>query len=290
MRRAAIMLTATSLLVAGCGAGGAGHATTTTTAVKPQPPKLRVGVVGALDVGDPGIVVEHGTLARVSGNALVLVDALVAGLEQTAAAADAHPGSHFALVGASTKGSRRPNLVGLVLRDAQAARLAGVVAAFVAKDEGGPSPRVAWVGPQETKLAAAFARGVHETLPAGLVLHAWSKRIPSRCKEAALAALARGAVVVMAHDGSCAAAAAAAANQQNRVALSVADFELPDVPAALVVHDAASGVYHGGEDLVFGAASGAIGVRRLDPRISPAIALRARTAAQELASGLRPTG
>jgi hypothetical protein len=41
---------------------------------------------------------------------------------------------------------------------------------------------------------------------------------------------------------------------------------------------------------VFGAASGAIGIRRLDPLISPATAVRARAAAEELASGLRPTG
>jgi hypothetical protein len=62
------------------------------------------------------------------------------------------------------------------------------------------------------------------------------------------------------------------------------------VAAAVVVRDAVAGVFHGGEDLVFGAGSGAIGVRRLDPLISPATAARARAAAEELASGLRPTG
>jgi len=40
---------------------------------------------------------------------------------------------------------------------------------------------------------------------------------------------------------------------------------------------------------VFRAASGAIGVRRLDPRIPSDLALQARTAAQQLASGRRPT-
>jgi hypothetical protein len=65
---------------------------------------------------------------------------------------------------------------------------------------------------------------------------------------------------------------------------------LPDVPATQVARDAVGGVYHGGEDLVFGAASGAVGIRRLDPRISPTTAVRARAAAQELASGRPPSG
>jgi hypothetical protein len=57
-----------------------------------------------------------------------------------------------------------------------------------------------------------------------------------------------------------------------------------------VVTDAVAGVYRGGEDIVFGASSGAIGVRHLDPRVSADIAVRARTAAQQLAGGLRPSG
>jgi hypothetical protein len=51
-----------------------------------------------------------------------------------------------------------------------------------------------------------------------------------------------------------------------------------------------AGVFRGGEDIVFGASSGAIGVRQLDPRISADIAVRARAAAQQLSSGLRPSG
>ena len=55
------------------------------------------------------------------------------------------------------------------------------------------------------------------------------------------------------------------------------------MPAAQVVRDAVSGVYHGGEDIVFGARSGAIGIRALDPRITPAQAIRARTLSSQLA-------
>ena len=290
MRRA-VIITLAAALAAGC--GSTQHAAVTTVA-KPKPktarPGLRIGVVGPLAVSVPGAVAEHGTLARVSGDALVLVDAAVADAATVAAAADRHPTTHFALVGASTKGFHRTNLVGLVLREAQAARLAGVVAGFIAEEQGEGDARVAWVGPQERAVAGAYAGGVHRSLPAAGVLYAWSQRIPARCKEAALGAIARGAVVVTAHRGLCADAVAVAAHQQNHVALSVADFELTGVPAAIVARDAVAGVYHGGEDLVFGATSGAIGVRRLDARISTATALRARTAAQQLVNGLPPSG
>jgi len=90
--------------------------------------------------------------------------------------------------------------------------------------------------------------------------------------------------VVVADRGLCAEAAIAAAQQQNVAGLKLGDFEFRNVAANLVVRDAAAGVYHGGEDVVFGAGSGAIGVGRLDPRISVATLMRARAAAQELAS------
>ena len=94
----------------------------------------------------------------------------------------------------------------------------------------------------------------------------------------------------MAHNGLCADAAVEGAHQQNDVGLRVSDFELLNVPVGVLVRDAQRGVYHGGEDLVFGAASGAIGVARLDRRISGAAGIRARTAAQQMANGLRPSG
>jgi hypothetical protein len=175
------------------------------------------------------------------------------------------------------------------LDDGQAALLGGVVAGLVAADQGGQDARVAWVGPEERRLAGAFARGTHTIVPGATVLRAWSRDNPASCKEAALGAVDRGAVVVMAHGGTCAQAALAGVHEQNRIGLQLSDFEFPDVAADAVVRDAVAGVYHGREDVVFGAASGAVGIRRLDPRISPDLALRARTAAQELASGRRPS-
>lgn len=284
--RAALIL----LVLAAAGCGGTQQATTTarTVTLVAAPVGLHVAVVGPLSVNVPGATVERTELGLTGGARLVVVSAEAAGAAAVAAAAEADPQSHYVLVGARTHGNRRPNLAGIVLRDDQAAYLAGVVAAYTADEEGGAAKRVAWVGPEERALATAFARGAH-TIDLGVViLLAWSKDNPAACKEAALGAMARGAVVVMAHGGLCATAAIAGAHQGNHVGVRLADFELPGVAAAQIVREAVSGRYHGGEDIVFGAASGAIGVNRLDPRISTATAMAARTAAQDVASGRRP--
>jgi hypothetical protein len=287
MRLAAALGLALSLLAAGCGGShtASPRATTTTRSVPAPTSELRVGIVGPLELHLPGVTAVHGTLARVVNLPLVLVSNETAGLAAVARAARAHPSSHFALVGASTKGDRAGNLVGLVLRDEQAAQLAGIVAGYATADAGPTAPRVAWVGPQDRPVAAAFAQGVHRALPGATVLDEWSRSIPARCKDAALAGIDRGAMVVAADRGLCAEAAVVAARQQNVPGLQLSDFESRDVVTSLIARDAAAGVYHGGEDLVFGAASGAIGVGPLDPRISLATLVRARAAAQELASG-----
>lgn len=295
--RAALIALALLCAVTAAGCGSARHTTTTVTAKRaPVPPptfSMRVGVVGQLGLKPvPGawITDGRGTLATMPAYPLVVVSAQAADLAAVEATANRYPTSHYAYVGGSTKGHRRPNLVGLVLNDAKAAELGGVVAGLVAADQGGLNARIAWVGPQEEPLASAFARGAQEVRPGTTVLRAWSRNLPASCKEAALGAIARGAVVVMAHGGLCAAAAAAGAHQQNRVGLQVSDFEVPAVPVGILIGDAVAGVFRGGEDIVFGASSGAVGVRHLDPRISPDIAIRARAAAQQLASGLRPSG
>jgi basic membrane lipoprotein Med (substrate-binding protein (PBP1-ABC) superfamily) len=285
-------------LLAGCGGGAndAGPATTSTRSIPPRAEQdgLRIGVVGPLVLHVRGAVIEHGSLAEVAGDPLVVVSAAVPAATRVAATAAAQPVTHFALVGSSTSSAtgKHPlkNLAGLVLRHDQAALLGGAVAGLVAVEVGATDARVAWVGPREPPLVDAFVRGVHTTDPGATVLRAFAPDRPAACKEAALGALGRGAIVVMARGGICADAAIAGAHQQNHPGLRLSDFELPEVAAAQIVTDAVAGVFHGGEDLVYGAASGAVAVRALDPRISSATAVRARAAAQQLAEGLRPSG
>jgi basic membrane lipoprotein Med (substrate-binding protein (PBP1-ABC) superfamily) len=295
MRAALIAL---SVLCAGAaaGCGSAPDKATTTVALKraaaaPQV-GLRVGVVGPLDIRQlSGASIAHrGALATMPALSLVVVSAHAASVAAVDEVAGRYPTSHYVYVGGSTKGHRRSNLVGLVLNDAQAAQLGGIVAGLVAAEQGGQQARIAWVGPEDGTLASAFIRGARKMRPGTTVLRASSVDLPAACKEAALGAIARGAVVVMAHQGLCADAAIAGAHQQNRIGLQVSDFELMDVPIGVVIADAVAGVYRGGEDIVFGASTGAIGVRQLDPRISADIGVRARAAAQQLSSGLRPSG
>jgi basic membrane lipoprotein Med (substrate-binding protein (PBP1-ABC) superfamily) len=271
------------LAASGCGAAKNETATTAPTKKTAAPSGFRIGVVGPLKIDVPGIVPRRETLARIVDDPLVVVDSRAASPAAVAAVAREHPAIHFAVVGASVKGQHAPNLAGLVLKQDDAAYLAGVTAGLSAA-ETGPSARVAWVGPEERALAAAFGRGVRAAAPGVAVLHQWSRSVPARCKEAALTGLGRSAVVVMAHGGLCAAAAASAAHEQNVPALALGDFLFPAVAAGLVAREAVSGVFHGG-DVVFGAETGAVGVGKLDPRISATAITGARAAAQDLASG-----
>jgi basic membrane lipoprotein Med (substrate-binding protein (PBP1-ABC) superfamily) len=240
--------------------------------------------VGALAVPQVfGAVLEHGSLDQVADDPLVLVGAGTKAAARLERVAQAHPSTHFALLGASAAGWHLDNVAGLVVRDDQAARLAGIVAGIVAADEGAQQPRVGWAGPEQPALAEAFARGVHAVDTHAQMLHAWSSSVAAACKEAALAVVERGAVAVLSPHGECTVAAAAGAHEQNVVALRLDDFELPQVAAGQVVRDAVAGVYHGGEDIVFGSKSGAVGIATLDPRITPDQAIRARTLASQLA-------
>ena len=119
------------------------------------------------------------------------------------------------------------------------------------------------------------------------MVEAWSEPDAARCKEAALAAIGRGARFIFAGEGPCAEGALAGATDQNAIGLRLSDFERPEIAVTTLIRDAVSGVYHGGEDVVFGVRTGAVGIRRLDPRVSPDAADRARQVEQELAAGLR---
>jgi basic membrane lipoprotein Med (substrate-binding protein (PBP1-ABC) superfamily) len=274
-----------ALLLAGCGGAGKRAATTTTVAAPAQPVGLRVGVVGDLSLRVPGATIRHVSLRRAADETLVLVAAEDQASANLPAQAAVHPGTHWVLVGGSAAAQRLPNLAGIVLRDDQAARLGGIVAGLAVREGADSSARVAWVGPQERALAAAFVRGVHESAPGTTVLRAWSPKRPAACKESALGAIARGATVVMAARGLCAEAAIAGAHERNQPGLQLSDFELPAIPASVVVRDAVRGVFHGREDIVFGAASGAIAVRHLDSLFSATVGSAARAAAQQLATG-----
>lgn len=282
--RLAAVAALTMLALSACGGSRPGKHVDSTRTTKASG-AFDVRVVGALQVAARGVRVTHGGLTSGGGEPLVVVSAAAATVAAVSAAAANDPTTHFALVGASTKGFEQPNLVGVVFRDDQAARLGGILAGLVAREEGGGGAAVAWVGPGRQPVIDAFRRGVHLADPALNVLVLRSPATPARCKEAALTAFLRGAAAVMAGRGLCADAVASAAAEQNRVSASLGDFEFPDVAVATIVRSALAGSYSGGEDLSFGTPAGAIGVRHLDPRVPPDAAVQIRRAAQRLESG-----
>jgi basic membrane lipoprotein Med (substrate-binding protein (PBP1-ABC) superfamily) len=275
---------AVAVLVAGCGA-------TAQTSTKPQTTTvtqtgqvgLRVGVVGRLEVRAQGAVVERVSLRASSDQSLVLVATSPRVADRVAAEALAHTLTHYVLVGESAAARHLANLTGVVIRDDQAARLGGAVAALAVSGQN--DRRVAWVGPMDSALADSFAQGVHALEPGTVILRAWSADRPASCKESALGAIARGATVIMGPHGLCAAAAIDGAHERNQAGLELSDFELPNVAAAQIVRDAIHGRYHGGEDILFGVTSGAVAVRHLDPLLSAVVRSRARALAEQLASG-----
>ena len=93
---------------------------------------------------------------------------------------------------------------------------------------GRASRRVAWVGPRDASLVAAFVQGVHAVEPGTTILRQWSVDRPAACKESALTAVGRGATVIMAPHGLCAAAAIDGAHERNQPGLELSDFQLPE--------------------------------------------------------------
>jgi basic membrane protein A len=279
MRGAALVIIC--LLAAGCSGGYDRAAATTDTKAKPKQqtaasaePEIRVADLG------------NGT-EDLDGADLVVVPRGTRGVEDLARE---HPDAHFLLIGTPYERAPAPNVAGVLFRDDEAAYLAGVVAGLVTSREGTLDPSVAWVGGTRVAVADAFERGVLAVDPAVRVAKKWSETEPALCKEAALDEVARGASVLLTGAGACADGVLAAAREQNAVGLSLGDFERPAVAVDQFVRDARQGLFHGGENVVFGTASGAVGVGKLDPRVPADAVAEARAVEQELAAGLRSPG
>lgn len=274
------------LALAGCG----GSAATTTTAARTHraqpaataPPAVRVAVVGNVPIAGAGIA-----RSSIDDADLVVVGPREAHVARLVAA---HPSAHFVLVGRSFRRAGGANVTGLLFREDQAAYLAGVVAALVTKEEGARDATLAWVGTRRQLVADAFASGVRSVDRALKVVNSWTEPAAAKCKEAALDAIAQGATVVFAGKGACADGAIAGARDRNALGLRLADFVLPEVAVAQTVHDARAGLYHSGENVIFGARTGAVGVGELGSRVSAGAVLEAREVAQELATGVRSPG
>ena len=280
-------LVAAAAIVGGCGsAARPARQVVSTAPAAPARPVFTVGVVGAVPFEVAGVAVVHGSLTRVVGNPLVLVEAGRVSPAELALVARANPATDFAVIGGTA--GRRPlrNVAGVLVRAGDAAYLSGTVAALVAHATGTQRPTVTLVGPAGTGVVTAFRRGVSDAAPGVSATATAAGPDATLCKEAALAAIDAGAVAVVGTDDACAAGVLAAAAERNVVGESlVADFELPSVAVAAVVQAAAAGHPYRHEDVRFGYRAGAVGIVHLDPLVPTAVAIQARAAAQRLAEG-----
>src|SRR5438067_11700557 len=146
--RGVAALTMLAFALSACGGSRPAHRVGSTRSAR-HGGAFDVRVVGALHVSARGVRVTHGRLTSGGGEPLVVVSAATAGVAAVSAAAANDPTTHFALIGASAKGFEQPNLVGVVVRDDQAARRAGILAGLVAREEGGGGPPVPRVRPGE---------------------------------------------------------------------------------------------------------------------------------------------
>jgi basic membrane protein A len=282
MRVAALVILA--VILAGCGSTRVAE----TTATNPKPRVM--SATTASDARAVNVVTVGGrslTAADVDGADLVIVPT---GARNVAELVRRHPNVHFVLVGRSYKEASGPNVAGILFREDEAAYLAGVVAGLVTTREGAVGADVAWVGGRRKPVADAFERGVRTADERAAVIRAWTGNDATRCKEAALGAIGRGASVILAGRGRCAEGALAGAADQNAVGLTLGDFERPSIAVDQFVRDARDGLYHGGENVIFGTKTGAVGVGRLDSRVPPDAVAEARMVEQELAAGLRSAG
>jgi basic membrane lipoprotein Med (substrate-binding protein (PBP1-ABC) superfamily) len=277
MRGAALVIIC--LIAAGCGAGSDRPAATTEPTPERQAAPRTEPEIRVAELGD-----GRASLDRAD---LVVVPRGTRGVEQLARE---HPDAHFLLIGSSYERARAPNVAGVLFREDEAAYLAGVVAGLVVSGEGALDASVAWVGGRRIAIADAFERGVQGIDPAVRVTRTWSETRPALCKEAALDEVARGASVLLTGTGGCADGVLAAAREQNVVGLSLGDFERPEIAVDQFVRDARHGLFHGQENVVFGTASGAVGVGTLDARVPADAVAEARAVEQEVAAGLRSPG
>jgi basic membrane protein A len=218
------------------------------------------------------------------------------------------PKTSFAIVDYSQGNLKHApgNVEGLLFREQEAGYLVGYLAGLLEKQEGGDQ-RVASVGgveiPRVDRYIAGFRAGARAADPQVTALNGYSQDFvdPAKCKEIALDEIARGADIVFQVAGQCGLGALDAARDRNVWGIGVdADqsflgphiltsaLKRVDVAVFKTIEQVQDGSFSGGEDTVFDAASGGIGIGRISARVPPALVDQVREVEQRLAEGRIP--
>jgi basic membrane protein A len=217
-----------------------------------------------------------------------------------AAVAAQEPKTHFALIDASHGDAPAPNVRGLRFADEQAGYLAGYLAGLVLADEGGRDPAASLVGGRAAERIdrplAGFRAGVRAAAPETRVLLGYADSLddPAACKQLALRHIARGARVVFAVADDCTSGALEAAEEKNVRAVGAAadaDHVLAtpvknaDVAVLDTIRRVRLGTFSGGEDTVYDASSGGVGLGEIDDTLPTALVMRVKRVEADLAFG-----
>ena len=180
-----------------------------------QDAKKKLGIQGRVFISksDRDYIPNLSTAARQGYNLVISVGFLMG--DSTAAVANRFPKTKFAIVDNSgaakdfTKGPKPTNVRGLLFKEQEAGYLVGYLAALAAKNRPNSAGLVGAVGglkiPPVDRFIAGYYAGAKKAWPQVKVTHNYSQDFvdQAKCKEQALAQIARGASVVFQVAGQC---------------------------------------------------------------------------------------
>ncbi len=263
-----------------------------------------LGIQGRLvqAVSATDYVPNMATLAR-QGYDLIIGVGFAQG-DAIAAVAKRFPNTHFAIVDVSNadlKGKPK-NVEGLIFREQEVGYLAGYLGALAEKRAGGSV--ISAVGgfkqPPVDRYIAGYIAGAKKAVPSIKVVwgysHDWVDL--AKCKELALAQIARGSGVVFQVAGGCGLGALNAAKEKHVWGIGVdADqsFLGPyvltsalkgvDTSVLLTIKALVTGSFKGGTDAVFGLDRAGVGLGKISPKASRADIAATRRITAQLAAG-----
>ncbi len=215
------------------------------------------------------------------------------------------PRTSFAIVDYSQSDLEHhpPNAEGLIFKEQEAGYLAGYLAGLVEQQDA-DAKKISSVGglkiPPVDRYIAGFRAGARAADPQLKALNGYSHDFvdQAKCKEVALDQISRGSGVVFEVAGRCGLGALDAARDRNVWGIGVdADqsylgpniltsaVKRVDVAVFRTIEQIKDGGFAGGEDTVYDAASGGVGIGPISPRVPPAIVDRVRQREQDLVAG-----
>jgi basic membrane protein A and related proteins len=224
-------------------------------------------------------VPNHTTLAR-QGFDLVIGVGFAQG-EAVAAAAKSYPDSRFAIIDVdqTTLPGRPANVVGILFREEQAGYLAGVLAGLsVKKTPAVVSSVGGYKEPPVDRFIAGYQAGAKFSAPEVTTLNGYSSDWDdqAKCKEIALAQIARGSTVVFQVAGGCGLGALDAADERGVWGIGVdADqsflgdhvitsaMKRVDEAVFRTIRTVTDGNWTGGLNVTFGLAEDGVGLGKL---------------------------